>query len=264
MSTRQKIRLTILFLLVITFPITMNYFSVFLIMEGSSQGIMTFSFFFWSLWVLAALVFGRASCGYFCPLGAFQETKDRMSPKQLARIKHLKWIKYVLAAVWVGAIILAAISAGGYHSINLFYNTESGVSIDRPEGWIFYGMIILIILLPVFFIGKRGFCHYFCPWGVLNTVGTKIKNFFRWPSLHLESNKSICRQCHTCSSNCPMSLPVADIVQTGSMKNNECILCGTCVDNCPAKAIRYSWTKPETKLANELVKNPEVVREYVG
>ena len=244
MATRQKLRLIILFLILITFPITMNYFSVYLIIEGSAQGTMTFSFFFWSLFALTALLFGRAACGYICPLGAFQEAKDRMVPKTLARIKYLKVVKYILALAWVGAIVFAAISAGGYSTINLLHNTESGVSVDSPQSWFTYGMIVLIILLPAFFIGKRGFCHYFCPWGVLNMVGTKIKNFFCWPSLHLEPKTDKCKQCRTCAANCPMSLPIPEMVQSGSMTNNECILCGTCVDNCPNAVIKYSWQRP--------------------
>jgi polyferredoxin len=244
MALRQKIRLIILFLILITFPITLNYFSVFLIIEGSAQGVVTASFFFWSLFTLTALYFGRAACGYICPLGAYQETKDRMAPKRLARIKYLKIVKYVLSAGWVGAIVYATISAGGYRTVDLLYNTESGVSVDSVQGWITYAMIVLIILLPAFFIGKRGFCHYFCPWGVLNTVATRIKDFFRWPSLHLEVATEKCRQCHTCDRNCPMSLEISRMVQAGSMKNSECILCGTCVDNCPNGVIKYSWKRP--------------------
>ena len=242
-STRQKIRLTILFLMVITFPILMNYFSVFLIIEGSARGTMTFSFFFWTAWLALSLIFGRAACGYLCPLGAFQETRDRMAHKELKKIKGLKYIKYALAAAWVGAIVYFAVAAGGYHNIDLLYNTNSGVSIDRAEGWFTYGTIVLVILLPVFFIGKRGFCHYFCPWGVLNMVGTKIKTFLHLPSLHLEADRNRCKHCHTCLAECPMSLQVEEMVKTGSMANNECILCGTCADNCPSKAIKYSWDR---------------------
>jgi len=244
-ALRQKIRLIVLFLILITFPITMNYFSVYLIIEGSAQGTMTFSFFFWSLFTLTALFFGRAACGYICPLGAIQETKDRMATKQLARIKYLKVVKYVLAAGWVGAIVFAALSAGGYSTINLLYNTASGVSVDSPQSWLTYSMIVLIILLPAFFIGERGFCHYFCPWGVLNMVATRIKDFFRWPSLHLETATEKCQQCHTCDRNCPMSLEISKMVQAGSMKNSECILCGTCADNCPNGVITYSWNRPQ-------------------
>jgi ferredoxin-type protein NapH len=244
---RQKTRLIILFLILLTFPITLNYFSVYLIIDSASQGVMAFSFFFWSLWIIAALVFGRAACGYVCPLGAIQETKDRMAPKKLAKIRFLRWIKYVLAVAWVGAIVAAAISAGGYRTVNLLYNTESGVSVDSPRSWIMYFSIVLVVLLPVFFIGKRGFCHYFCPWGVLNIAGTKIKNFFRWPSLGLKAESAGCLNCGTCDKNCPMSLEVSKSVASGSMDNTECILCGSCADNCPQGVIKYVWKRPEKK-----------------
>jgi polyferredoxin len=243
--TRQKVRLAILFFMLILFPVLMNYFSVFLIIEGSAQGIMVFSFFFWTAWVVLALFLGRTACGWVCPLGAYQETKDRMVSKSLHKVKYLRVTKYILAVAWVGAIIWAAVSAGGYTTVNLLYNTELGVSIDRPEGWFTWGMIVIIILLPVFFLGRRGFCHYFCPWGVLNITVTRLKNFFRIPSLHLRANKTRCKQCQTCTANCPMSLPVMAMVQSGSMKNDECILCGTCADNCPGDVIRYSWHQPD-------------------
>ena len=105
MATRQKVRLTVLFLILITFPITLNYFSVFLIIQASSEGVMAFTFFFWVAFAVTSLFFGRAACGYVCPLGAYQETKDRMAPKKLARIRYLKIIKYIFAVAWVGAIV---------------------------------------------------------------------------------------------------------------------------------------------------------------
>lgn len=230
--------------MVIAFPILMNYFSVFLIVEGSSKGIMTFSFFFWTAWTAGSLFFGRAGCGYLCPLGAFQEAKDRMVSRKLGTIRHLRWVKYVLAVAWVGAIIYFAIAAGGYRTVDLLYKTEHGVSVDNPQAWYTYGSIVLLILLPAFLIGRRGFCHYFCPWGVLNMAGTRMKSFLRWPSLHMEPVRDSCKRCRTCVANCPMSLAVAEMVEAGSMKNDECILCGTCVDNCPNRAVKYSWDRP--------------------
>lgn len=243
-SIRQKVRLAILFLIFLTFPITLNYFSVFLIIEGSAKGTMVFSWFFWTAFTVTSLAFGRAACGYICPLGSIQETKDRMAPKKLGRIKYLKAIKYLFAIAWVGAIVYFAIAAGGYKKIELLYNMPAGVSVDSVLSWFTYFTIVGVVLLPVFFIGKRGFCHYFCPWGVLNITGTKIKNFFRWPSLHLEASPEKCKQCHTCDKNCPMSLGISQMVSAGSMKNTECILCGTCADNCPNGVIKYSWNRP--------------------
>jgi len=247
---RQKIRLLTLYLMVLTFPILMNYFSVYLIIEGSSLGIMTFSFFFWSAWTVSALFLGRAGCGYLCPLGALQETKDRMAPRKLSTTRRLRVTKYLLAVAWVGAIVGSAVAAGGYKGVGLLYKIDSGVSVDSAQGWFMYGTIVLVTLLPVFFLGKRGFCHFFCPWGVLNTVGTKIKNAFRWPSLHLVPETGQCKGCKTCNRNCPMSLDVNSMVQKGSMQDNECILCGTCVDNCPKGVIKYSWGRPQRQTGN--------------
>jgi ferredoxin-type protein NapH len=244
MATRQKIRLTILFFILLTFPITLNYFSVVLIIMGSAEGIATFSFFFWSLWVLTSLFLGRVSCSYICPLGAVQETKDRMAEKQLKKIRYLRILKYIFAFAWVGAIVWFAIRAGGYKKIDLLYNTESGVSVDSVQSLISYFFIVFVILLPALLLGKRGFCHYFCPWGVLNIGGTRIKNFFRWPSLNLQVATGKCKECRTCDKNCPMSLGISRMVQAGSMDNTECILCGTCVDNCQNGVIKYSWHRP--------------------
>ena len=244
MAIRQKIRLAILFLILLTFPITFNYFSVYLIIQGSAEGVMTFSFFFWALWLVTALLIGRAGCGYICPLGALQEAKDRMVPKELVKVKYLKLVKYILTVGWSSSIIFFAVAAGGYRSINLLYFTESGVSIDEPMKWVTYGTIVVVVLLPVFFMGKRGFCHYFCPWGVLNMLGSKIKGFFHWPSLRLKVSKDKCVQCQTCDANCPMSLIVSEMVRSGSIENIECILCGTCVDNCANSVISYSWKRP--------------------
>jgi len=243
LAVRQNIRLAILFLILLTFPITLNYFSVYLIIESAGQRIIAFTFIFWSLFTVTALLFGRAACSYVCPLGAIQEVKDRMAGKKLAKIKYLKWIKYVMAVLWVGAIAAAAISAGGYQTVNLLYKTESGVSVDSVQSWLTYFSIVLVVLLPVFFIGKRGFCHYFCPWGVLNISATKVKNFFKWPSLRMKAASDRCKQCHTCDRNCPMSLEVSKAVLAGNMNNTECILCGTCADGCPNGTIAYSWRR---------------------
>ncbi len=111
-----------------------------------------------------------------------------------------------------------------------------------------WGILVLVLLLPAFLMGRRAFCHYFCPWGVLNMLGARIRDFFRWPSLHLESARGNCRQCRTCLANCPMSLYMGDMIQSGVTRNDECILCGTCVDNCPNKAIAFSWGRPPRRL----------------
>jgi Pyruvate/2-oxoacid:ferredoxin oxidoreductase delta subunit len=63
-----------------------------------------------------------------------------------------------------------------------------------------------------------------------------------WPSLRLVADSSACKQCGTCTAECPMSVDVQSLVAAESMEHPECVLCGTCVDGCPNKAIRYSFS----------------------
>jgi ferredoxin-type protein NapH len=69
---RQKIRLGVLFFLVLTLPITMIYFSPVLTLNAASVGIASFSLFFWTAWIVLSLLLGRAMCGWICPLVHFK------------------------------------------------------------------------------------------------------------------------------------------------------------------------------------------------
>jgi polyferredoxin len=240
-ATRQQIRGAILFFVLLVFPITLNYYSPYLIIESAAQGIANFSFFLWTTWLVSSLVIGRIACAYICPLGAAQRVKHHMWPSNLRRASWPYVIKYVLALAWVAGIIWAAASAGGYHQVKLLYNTESGVSVDSVQGLVTYYMILTIALMPTFFLGKRAFCHYFCPFGVLNIVGTSISRMLRLPRLHLRATPERCRRCGRCTRACPMALPVDELVASGSMADAECILCGTCVDTCRYGTLRYAF-----------------------
>jgi len=244
MATRQRIRRTILFLFLIVFPLTINYYSPYLIIDAAMQGIASFSFLLWTTWFLSSLFFGRAGCGYFCPLDAGQETLHAMGDRPLLRIKYIRVLKYIIAVLWVGVIVAGVIAAGGINSVQPFYMTEKFISIVSVQRNILYFMVLSIALVPAFLLGKRAFCHYLCPFGVLNIVGTRIGKLLHLPVLHLETDTNKCTKCGKCSKVCQMSLPVTDMVQSGSMENTECILCGMCVDNCKFDAIHYAW-KPE-------------------
>ena len=71
--------------------------------------------------------------------------------------------------------------------------------------------------------------------------GTKIKNWLKYPSLHLEAQPDACINCGKCSKNCPMGLQVNEMVQKDNMCSVDCINCGECVSNCPKDAISFAW-----------------------
>ncbi|MDD3819420.1 MAG: 4Fe-4S binding protein, partial [Actinomycetota bacterium] len=210
------------------------------IIDGASQGIVAGSFITFALLFLVSLFLGRAFCGWVCPAGGVQEWCFAVNNKK-ARGGRFNWIKYFIWVPWVSSIIVMAILAGGFRTVNPLHLTETGISVSEPAAYILYFTVVGLFVSLSFTTGKRAFCHYVCWMAPFMVIGTKIKNFFKLASLHLEASSDKCKQCTTCYKNCPMSLEVNKMVQSGSMENTECILCGTCVDNCPEGVIRYSW-----------------------
>jgi polyferredoxin len=164
----------------------------------------------------------------------------------LARDKRAKggklnWIKYFVWVLWISIIALMAIRAGGLHTVDFFFQTTYGISVVEPPAYIVFYVVVGLITVLALTAGRRAFCHYSCWMAPFMGIGTRIRNTFKWPSLHLKVEKEKCASCKKCTNNCPMSLDVNQMVQKGSMINTECILCGTCVDNCPNKVISYSF-----------------------
>ncbi len=237
---RQKIRKALIFILFLLFPVVMFYLSPVLIIEGAFNGIITGSFIAFSLMFVFSLFLGRAFCGWVCPGAGLQEACFRISNKR-AKGGRYNWIKYFIWIPWISIIVFVAIKAGGFSTINPFFRIKDGISIAEPGNYIVYYFFIGLITTLSLTAGRRAFCHYGCWMAPFMVIGTKIRNLFRWPGLHLKGNKDKCKNCKTCTKNCPMSLDVNYMVQKGSMKNTECILCGTCVDGCPQSVIRYAF-----------------------
>lgn len=250
-KTRQKIRSAIILVSFLLFPITIDYFSPYIIIDGSSNGIINGSLITFGLLFFFSLFLGRAWCGWVCPMAGMQEMCFPAQDKK-ARGGKFDWIKYFIWVPWLGIIAFLATKAGGYHEVNPFYLIEHGISAAKPDDeaiyfWVIYFIVVSLFLILALATGRRGGCHYICWMAPFMVIGTRIKNLFGWPSLHLKVNKEKCANCKTCSKNCPMSLDVNAMVQKGSMENSECILCGTCADNCPKGVITYSYSSPQKK-----------------
>lgn len=237
----QRIRKGIILTTFILFPIIMNYFSPYVIIDGASQGIVNGSLIIFGLMFLASLVLGRAWCGWVCPAGGLQEAASGVNNGAFKTGKR-DWIKWFIWAPWLGIIVATAIAAGGYRRVDFFHLTESGVSVAEPMQYITYLLVVGIFLLLAALMGRRAGCHTICWMAPFMIIGRKIRNLAAWPSLRLMAQSASCKDCLKCTSNCPMSLDVHGMVQRERMEHNECILCGTCVDNCSQNAIRFSFS----------------------
>jgi polyferredoxin len=242
---RQRIRKALVILAFLSFPITMNFLSPYVIIDGALNGILNGSVVMFSLMFLSSLFLGRAWCGWVCPGGGMQEIVEPINNKPVNG-KKIDWIKWLIWIPWISLIVWLVISAGGYKTVDLLYHTQGGISVagtpDRPifiAYIIYYGVVSLFVGLAIF-AGRRAGCHTICWMASFMMIGRWIRNSFGWASLRLVADSSACADCKKCTGNCPMSLDVNGMVQLGKMENSECILCGTCVDNCSKNAIRYS------------------------
>jgi len=237
MKTRQKIRKGIILFSFFLFPAVFYYLSPALIIQATVQGIANGSLVLFAIMFVSSLFLGRAYCGWICPGAGCQEAVFIARDK---KVKGGNYIKWLIWTPWISVIAILAIRAGGYKKIDFFYQTTMGLSIGDVQGLITYLLILLLlIVLPAFIFGKRSFCHHLCWMAPFMILGLKIRNLFKWPSLQLKSNPEKCGHCHACSENCPMSLPVEEMVNRENMENSECILCGSCVDGCEKGVIKY-------------------------
>ncbi len=237
---RQTTRRILIFISLLLFPVTLNYFSPYVIIDGAMQGIINGSFIIFGAMFVASLFVGRLWCGWLCPAAGLGEACFLIRDKP-ARGGKLNWIKWGIWIPWIGIIVWAAISAGGYTSVNFLHLTETGISVDEPAKYVIYYTVLGTIFVLSITAGKRAFCHYGCWMAPFMILGRKVRNTLNTPALHLVAQPDLCANCHRCDRACPMSLKVHKMVQAASMENTECILCGSCVDACPKDVIRYSF-----------------------
>jgi ferredoxin-type protein NapH len=241
--TRQHIRKSLLATMLVLFQYRLFhlFFSPVLGVVAASQGVINGSMIIYTLLFLSALFLGRAWCGWLCPGAAINEGCARIIHKRCRGGKGDK-IKYLVFAVWVGLVCFMAYRAGGFHAVDPFYGMDRRSHLQ--DILLLIGAVAIIVPLALCF-GRFANCHYLCWEAPIMIIGTKIKNLFGWPSLHLTANPAACKDCGNCDRHCPMSLPVAAMVKKGNMQNAECVLCGNCIDHCPTGAIRYAFGVPK-------------------
>lgn len=239
---RQNIRKILLIVSFLFFPITIYYFSPYLIILGAADGIVTGSFIMFTALFLLSLFFGRAFCGFVCATGGLQECLTLASNKKTKGGK-LNLIKYCIWVPWFGSIVFLFLRAGGFLKADFLFMTENGISVAEPFAYIIYYGVVLFIVILALTSGKRAFCHYVCWMSPFMVIGAKTADCFKIPRLRLEPDKTKCTGCGRCSEKCPMSLDVSTMVENESMQNSECILCGECIDICTKKAVRYTFKR---------------------
>ncbi|WP_025708544.1 4Fe-4S binding protein [Paenibacillus graminis] len=245
---KQTLRKTLLLLSMLLFPVTLNYFSPYLIVQGSFAGIATGSFLLFPALFGSSLWFGRAFCSWVCPAGGLQDTCSQVVNKPAGSRQNL--IKYLIWLPWVLSILAGFVTAGGIKAVNPIYFTDHGISVSAPPAFITYFAVVLLIVSVSLIFGRRSFCHSLCWMAPFMVLGNTLKNKLGYPSLHLEARTEDCISCKKCDRACPMSLKVNEMVQNRDMNSNECILCGSCEAVCPKQVLRVGFGVQKHPAAN--------------
>jgi polyferredoxin len=183
------------------------------------------------VFVVLAFVFGRAFCGYVCPIGTLQELLYNIPTKKL-RIRD-NWILVVVHYVFFVAFIVVALTL----SIGLlqYLGVRDFFYLNIVSG--FFYVFLALLIVSVFFY--RPFCRLACPYGVLLSVAA-IKSLFK-----LRRNEA-CIDCKKCGEECPTyEEGRADL-------KRECYLCRRCVYACPNDALDYT-RRQDIQLKKETV-----------
>jgi polyferredoxin len=247
-TRRQSIRRALLIASFVLFPVTLNYFSPYLVVESAASGVVNGSLLVFGSMFAGSLVLGRLWCGWACPAAGLQESVLPVNRRRVSR--RADYVKWAIWVPWVAAIALLAVRAGGYHSVQPLYGTVGGISLagdaDRPviaAYAVYLGVIALFFGLAAA-AGRRAGCHSVCWMAPFMIAGRSLRNLGRWPALQLAADSRGCESCGNCTSECPMGLDVQSMVAAPTMEDPECVLCGTCADTCPNGVISYSFGKP--------------------
>jgi polyferredoxin len=238
---RQKIRKTMLLISFLLFPVTIWYFSPYLIILAATEHIINGSFIVFVLMFVLSMFLGRVWCGYLCPAGGLQDCAQRINDSPAKQGKRDK-IKYVIWTIWIIAVVVTFILGKNDVTINPFFMTDHGISVSSIYNYVIYYGIIGLLVMPPLIHGRRATCHYICWMAPFMVIGSTVGRWLHLPQLHIEVETDKCIGCGKCNKSCPMGLDVRQMVSEGvNSKCTECIQCGACIDECPKKVLHYRW-----------------------
>ena len=216
-------------------------------MQTLQHGAVNAGFIFFSLAILATLIFGRFVCGWGCHILALQDLcgwflkKMGMTPKPF-RSRLLIYVPLIAALymfVWPTAYKFFANTEPGplipqftNHLVTTnFWETFATVSVAIP-------FLFVCGFMTVYFLGQKGFCTYACPYGGFFGLADKIS-----PGKIRVTDA--CNQCGHCTATCTSNVLVhAEVKQFGMVVDPGCMKCMDCVSVCPNEALYFGFGKP--------------------
>lgn len=203
-------------------------------------------------YVLIFIIFGKASCGWLCPLGGLPELMT-IGKKERLQLNFLKkkmvttsgfiytnlkgWVDNVKYGFLLVVILLSLFL--GFAIVNIFFPVLWLKSV--PAFWTVIGILVVFAVVLPFMTKRRWWC-FICPVGAILSLCQKI-SFFR-----VKIDREKCIKCMDCVQVCPTYALTPQSVEEGKCLGEHCIRCGRCIEVCPDEAIDIYWRGRQRKV----------------
>ena len=236
-------------------------------MQTLQNGAVNAGFIFFSLAILATLIFGRFVCGWGCHILALQDfcawllKKFGLTPKPF-RSRLLIFVPLIVALyMFVYPTVYRYFAKPKNEPLipqftNHLVTTEFWATF--PPVWVAIPFLFICGFMTVYFLGQKGFCTYACPYGGFFRLADKVS-----PGKIRVTDA--CNQCGHCTAVCTSNVLVhAEVKQYGMVVDQDCMKCMDCVSVCPNDALYFGFGKPA--LTKSVKKNYSLtwIEELVG
>jgi len=216
-------------------------------MHTLQSGAINAGFIFFSLAILATLVFGRFVCGWGCHILALQDfcawllKKFGLTPKPF-RSRLLAFVPLIVALYMFVYPTVYRFFAKPKNEplIPQFTNhlVTSEFWATFPPVWVAIPFLFVCGFMTVYFLGQKGFCTYACPYGGFFRIADKLS-----PGKIRVTDA--CNSCGHCTAVCTSNVVVhEELKQYGMVVNQDCMKCMDCVSVCPNDALYFGFGKP--------------------
>ncbi len=222
---------------------------------------------FFTLAILATLIFGRFVCGWGCHIVSLQDfcawlmKKFGITPRPF-RSRLLVYVPLIVALyMFVWPTVLRYFAKPLAEPLFPQFTNH----IVTTEFWATFPTIAVAIpflficgFMTVYFLGSKGFCTYGCPYGGVFVLADKVA-----PGKIRVTDA--CNQCGHCTATCMANVQVhAEVAKYGMVIDPGCMKHMDCISVCPNDALYFGFGKPSVLAsvapANEDV--PKIKRKY--
>ncbi len=190
--------------------------------------------------VLLSLLFRKAFCGWFCPVGTVSEGLWKTGRRLIGRnFRTPRWLDITLRSLKYGLLgfFIWAIGMMGLAQMDAFARSDYYRLADVKMLFFFTrmslltaGVLAVLVLLSVLF--KNFWCRYLCPYGALLGLAALAS------PTRVKRRPNSCIDCGRCERACAADLPVA---RKAAVRSAECTGCMACVEACPvAQTLTFS------------------------